>query len=75
MDKDPDYDDLTMVRMAIVERDDRLVVLMPPGTTQEYIDQFRENSRSYGWPEDRILIMVGPEAFAVVKFPEDEVKV
>lgn len=67
MNVDPDYDDMTMVRMAIVERDDRLVVLMPKDTTQEYLERFMEAYKNHGWPEDRILVMMGPEAFAVIK--------
>jgi hypothetical protein len=65
-----DYDSLTAVRMAIVERDDRLAVLMPATTTFDEAQQLRDTMVAYGWTVDRVLVMVGPTAFAVVK-PHD----
>lgn len=69
---EPDYDNLNIVRMAIVERDDRLVVLMPVDTPQDYVDNFMSSYANYGWPTERIMVMVGPEAFAVLKPSKDE---
>jgi hypothetical protein len=69
---EPDYDNTNIVRMAIVEKDDRLVILMPTDTPQEYVESFVENYKAYGWPADRIMVMKGPEAFAVLKPSEDE---
>ena len=62
-----DYDSLIAVRMAIVERDDRLTVLMPTTTTFDEAQQLRDTMVAYGWTVDRVLVMVGPTAFAVVK--------
>jgi hypothetical protein len=62
-----DYDGLEMVRMAIVGPADRLAVLMPPETTPIQMDEFIEQVERLGWPRDRIIVMRGPEAFAVVK--------
>lgn len=70
MEVEPDFDDMTMVRMAILEKDDRLIVLMPPDIDDEYIERFRELYIAHGWPEDRILIMKGPDAFAILKAKE-----
>jgi len=64
---DYDYDSPTAVRMAIVERDDRLAVLMPATTTFDEAQQLRDTMVAYGWTVDRVLVMVGPTAFAVVK--------
>lgn len=71
---EPDYDSLTAVRMAIVERDDRLAVLMPQIATMEEVDRFRGQIEAAGWPMDRVILMVGPEALAVVRATPEEQK-
>lgn len=72
MNYEPDYDNTSIVRMAIVEKDDRLVILMPVDTPDEYVKNFVDGYLAYGWPKDRIMVMKGPEAFAVLKPSEDE---
>lgn len=72
VDKEPEYDSLTMVRMAIIERDDRLFVLMPSEASKVEIEEFIETYRNHGWPVDRIMVTSGPEAFAVVKPSKDQ---
>jgi len=67
MKVEPDFDNMTLIRMAIVERDERLVVLMPPDAEDDDVETFRQAYLAHGWPEDRILIMKGPDAFAVLK--------
>lgn len=70
MSIESDYDDLNIVRMAIMERDDRLVVLMPQGTSPQEAEEFIKDTEKFGWLRDRIAVLVGPEAFAVMKQPD-----
>ena len=72
MKPEPDYDATDIVRMAIVEKDDRLIVLMPTDVDQKYVKNFIDSYESNGWPVDRIMVMIGPTAFAVLKPSEDE---
>ena len=72
MKPEPDYDATDIVRMAIVEKEDRLIVLMPTDVDQKYVKNFIDSYESNGWPVDRIMVMTGPTAFAVLKPSVDE---
>lgn len=53
--------------MAIIERDERLLILLPKDSSRADVEHCHEQMVRHGWPADRVVVMCGPEGFAVLK--------
>lgn len=51
----------------VVGPDDRLVIVLPSGTTLAEYDEFRGLLDRHGWSDGRVLVVVGAEQLAVIQ--------